>query len=158
MTQKTVKTLLIVSAALFAFAFLLSVLAIFAQNLIKEMYYGDYFLDVRTVPYQAIVSCFVHLLLAAAVLVFFFMGIPRSGMIAITVAAASLFVLFNTVISPLIGMRINASISRYGAEASAAYSVVSAGTNLLTAPFAFSATILLFIALGGACGKDFTRN
>ncbi len=155
MKQKTVKTLLIFATALFAFALLCTILAIFAQNLIKTIYYGaGYLSDVRTAPYHSIIICLVHTLMAAAALVFFLKGVQRSGTIAITIVTAVLFILFNSLISPVIGTVVTTQLLHDGSEAIAAYNVVSAGTNLLVAPFTYTADVLLFLALGGACANS----
>ena len=156
MSLKAAKTLQIIAFILFAFALLLSVVSIFAQNLIKSIYSSpaDTY-DVTVIPYQSIIYCFMRTLFALIYLLIICGHPTRKGTIAITIVMAILFIVFNTVISPVVSVIITGLMANYGTMMYAAYSVVSTGVSFITGLFTAPATILMFLSLGGACGKDY---
>ena len=163
MTQNTVKTLLIVSAALLVLALMLSIIVIFVQKPLQALFAGSIPEGengdaIRTAPYYEIITIFVYLACAAVALILCLNRLSRNGTIVLLIITAILFVLYQAVFSPLISMLLNLVISRSGTAALAAYTTLSSGTSLIVKPFVSAAIVLLFIALGGACGKNFTRN
>ena len=158
MSQKACKTLQIIAFAFFAFALLLSIVSIFAQDLIKSIYSAPAELyGYRVIPYQAIAYCLIRTLFALIYLLIVCGHPSRRKTIAITVVMAALFIAFNTVISPVIGTVITAVAGNYGVAALSATTIVNTGVNFITGFFTAPATLLMFLSLGGACGKDFSR-
>ncbi len=157
MSLKTAKTLQIIAFALFAFALLLSVVSIFAQNLFKSLFGApsDAY-DIRVIPYQPILYCFVRTVLALIYLLIICGHPTRKGTIAITIVMTILFVLLDTVISPVVGTTITFLTGNSGGALSlAATNAVVNGVQLITRFFTIPAALLMFLSLGGACGKDY---
>ena len=158
MSQKACKTLQIIAFIFFAFAFLLSIVSIFAQDLIKSIYnLPPESYEYRVIPYQTIAYSFVRTLFALIYLLIICGRPSRRGTIAITIVMAALFIAFNTVISPVVGTLFTSLSARAGAAALSAASVVNTGASWITGFFTAPATLLMFLSLGGACGKDFSR-
>ena len=158
MKLKTLRTLQIIALALFLFAFLLSIASIFLQNPIKSLFYGykegHPVYQTRTAPYSAVIGCFVHALLALIWLLLLIKGQSRRGSITAVIVLSILFLLYQTAISPVAGIFITRSVSARGVNALAAYNVISSFTSMLTAPFSATGNLLMFLSLGGACGRD----
>ena len=155
MRMNAVRILQIIAVALFAFALLLSVISIPAQNVIKQFYASNASLQtVRVVPYASIISCLIYALLASVCLLLCLRNPTRQTTIIITVTAAILFVLLDTIILRLVGVCFTGMYAKREIEYIAAYNYVETGVAVLVSFFTVPAKALLFLSLGGACIID----
>jgi hypothetical protein len=155
MSTKASKILQVIAFALFALTLLVSIASIFAQVPIKRFYSASpEILAIRSVPFAAIAAAVIHVVLALIFMLVVF-GRPSKGAVkAVGIIMAVLFVLFDAVLIPLIGVLVTNLVGRHGVNALSSYSVLSSGVSAITNILAVPATILMFIAIGALFGKD----
>ena len=155
MSTKTSKILQLIAFILFAVALLVSIASIFAQVPIKRLYgAGGEILAIRSVPFASIAAAIIHVVLALIFMLVIFGKPSRGAVKALGIVMAVLFVLFDALIIPLIGMGITGLVARRGAAAISSYSVLSSGVSFLTSILSVPATILMFLSIGALFGKD----
>ncbi len=152
MTLKTAKKLQIIAVALYAAAFLLLIVCIFGQNLIKSIYNPDPSLrEIRVIPYPSIISGVIHLALALVWLVVLLQTPSRRTTIIITIVTGVVFTGY-AMLSPFISSMFSMAIAQSGKDAISAYNAVLSGTSIATSLIASPASFLIFLSLGIACG------
>ena len=155
MSTKASKILQLIAFILFALALVVSVASIFAQVPIKRLYgAGGEVLAIRSVPFAAIAAALIHVVLALIYMLVVFGKPSRGATKAVGIVMAVLFVLFDAIVIPVIGMGITAAVARRGTAFLSSYSALSSGVssimNILTVP----ATILMFLSVGALFGRD----
>ena len=155
MSTKASKILQVIAFILFAVAFLFCIASIFAQAPIKRLYSASpEIMAIRSVPFAAIAAAVIHVVLALIYMLVVFGKPSRGATKAIGIIMAILFVVFDAVIIPLIGMLVTRLVSARGAYALASYSTLSSGVSAVTNILCVPATILMFISIGALFGKD----
>ena len=155
MSTKTSKILQLIAFILFAVALLVSIASIFAQVPIKRLYSSsEEILAIRSVPFASIAAAVIHVVLALIFMLVIFGKPSRGAVKALGIVMAALFVLFDALIIPLIGMGITGLVARRGATALSSYSVLSSGVSFVTSILSVPATILMFLSIGALFGKD----
>ena len=120
-----------------------------------DPYLSSEMLSVRAVPYASIISCLIYALLAAVCFLLFLKNPTRQARIIITVVLAILFVLLDTIILRFVSVPFIQHYAKHEIADVAAYNYLESGVGLLASLFTVPAKILLFLSLGGACGKDY---
>ncbi|MBO4410844.1 MAG: hypothetical protein J5794_01450 [Lachnospiraceae bacterium] len=158
MKLRTARTLQIIAFVFFAAAFVLSIVSIFIQNTIKTAFSAAPALrNVFVIPYYVILACTIHLGIALIPFLVLLKKPTRKATIVATIIVAVLTVV-NGALSMLLSTLITAMVGRLGgSEVLAAYTTVSSGASFLTSLFTTPAAVLMFLSLGGACGKDYSQ-
>ena len=151
--MKTAKKLQIIAFALFAAAFVLSIVCIFTQDLIRSIYHTP---DVhaRMIPYPQIISRLFHLILALVWLLMVLRTPDRKKTILITIVISILYLVYGIIVSPIISSAFAARMLQHGQDVFAAYNAVTSFTSTVTSIIASPASILMFLSLGIACGVN----
>ena len=126
------------------------------QGSLKQDYAGiEAVTRIRTVPWNSIVQVLIWLIFTGVVLLILRRRPDRNGTIILTVAAAILCAVLGGTLSLVLDNLYLRALSMKGtaelASASALARILSRVLAELNAP----ALILLLLALGGTCGRDF---
>lgn len=156
MNLKTARILQIVAFVLFALALLISIACVFAQGPIKKLSSANPdIMEAFVIPYQVIIPCFIRALLALIAHLILSNRPTRDVTAALTIVMTALFVILGVGLSnTLVNSLITGLIANRGASVLAAHSIVTGFASSAVSFFSTPATLLMFLALGGACGKD----
>ena len=158
MKHKTCILLTGISFVLRALALLEILIVTVFQGSFKRIYSVDKEVAaIQTIPWNFILQGLFWLVFTGIVLLILVKKPGRDGTVILTILSAMLFTLDSAVLSILMNDFIMRAAAGKGvvelASASALSNVMSRLLSFLNTP----ATILFFLGLGGACGKDFQK-
>ena len=156
MSLNTARILHVIASALFLLALLASILVIFFQAQIKQLYTQDpEVIAFRSVPIGPIVNILIRLLIAMVYMILLFALKPsKGGSIAVVIVLSVLLLLHGILITNTVNLLSQASANAYGVYAVASYSAVSGAASRLSAFFTVPASILMAVSMGGYWGQS----
>lgn len=154
MSNKTSKNLQLAAVILFGLALLSVIAATVFQQTVKQIYHTNpSALKITSVPWPALVSCALYLILSIVCLVVIAKQPSRGKAIALTVIAAILFAAFSAVITPAVSTATTMTVSRQGADHLASYVSLTQAASFVSNVFSIPASILMLLSLGGCIPK-----
>ena len=150
MSNKTSKNLQLAAVILFGLALLSVIAATVFQQTVKQIYHTNpSALKITSVPWPALVSCALYLILSIVCLVVIAKQPSRGKAIALTIIGAVLFAVFSAVVSPIMSTAATVAVSRKGVEQLTSYTSLMQAANLVSNAFGVPARILMLLSLGG---------
>ena len=155
MSLKTCRVLHTIAFVLFALAFLLAILAIPFQKGLISLYTSDPdVLSHFNFPWGTLLRCFFWMIPALLYLILVYRRMAPGGTKAVVIVLAILSGLQMLLFIPVLETWITALISKEGMIATMHYNSLNGAASFLTSFLLIPAEILMFLSMGGFCGKD----
>ena len=156
MKVKTAQVLQIIATVLYLLSFIACIVSIFFQQEIKGLFAQDpAVINCRSVPYASLIISLVFLLLAVIYLILVLSIRSRGGSIAAVIIMAFLVIVIWIGMETVGSVFVNCMVAAEGATALASYSVLENAVRMGTEVLMIPATALMFLSMGGFCGKPF---
>ena len=155
MSVKGCRRLQLIAMILFIASLLFCLAAIPLQGPLKRLMSAPYeVLQIRSIPWNSLLGCLVHTVLAVLFYVIIRKPLTRSkSRAAVIVFAILLGVL--SLLGSFTGTIISTLIGRFGgAAAIVSYSTLEGSVSLFCPVLRLPACVLMLLAMGGICGKD----
>ena len=155
MSIKTCRVLQIIAFILFALAFLGAILAIPFQKTIISIYTSDpTVLSEFNFPWAALLRSFLLLIPALVYLILVFQRMAPGGTRATVIILAIVMGMTLALSIPLLDLLVTTLVGQEGQIAMVHYNYLNSAVSLITAFLLVPAEILMFLSMGGFCGKD----
>ena len=156
MKLKLIKVLTVISAALYATAFLISLISVFFRAVILRMYgYSGSAGIGAAFPLRIVLELLASTLTAAVIMLIILKVRPTRRKTTILAIIMTVFLIMqSTLILPAMSVALSALEGRLGAETYTIRTIMNAGTSTVTSFLTAPAWILLILAVGGWWGCE----